>query len=126
MYKQLLKLSTVTATIVSSATLASNVLAQGTVALPSNPAKSVPSFVDLPAKIVNLFIPGLLSIVGFLAIFYLFRAGIQFARSNGDPKLIADARARIIFVIVGLVIIILAAVATQLINQLLLGNTSAI
>ncbi|MBI3341607.1 hypothetical protein HY024_00630 [Candidatus Curtissbacteria bacterium] len=92
--------------------------------LPNSPATKFTSAANLPAAIINTFVYPFLIILVFLTVFYIIRAGIQFVRSSGDPKVVADARSRLIFALVGLTIIILSYAITQLIDKLILGGTT--
>ena len=96
-----------------------------TVALPANPASKLnvgnPS--TLPSFLINTLLTPILSIIGFFAVFYIVLAGWKFVRSNGDPKGAEEARGRLTFAIVGLVIVILALALAQLVDKLILGTT---
>lgn len=95
------------------------------VTLPPNPATSISPSSDasLPSKLINILITPMLSIIGFFAVFYIVLAGWKFVRSNGDPKGAEEAKGRLTFAIVGLVIVILAIAMAQLVDKLILGGT---
>ncbi len=77
----------------------------------------------LPSVLINALLTPILAIIGFFAVFYIVLAGWKFVRSNGDPKGAEEARARLTFAIVGLVIVILAIAMAQLVDKLILGGT---
>jgi len=94
-------------------------------ALPANPATAITALNPqmLPSTIINIILTPILSIVGFFAVFYIVLAGWKFVRSGGDPKGAEEAKGRLTFAIVGLVIVILAIALTQLVDKLILGGT---
>jgi hypothetical protein len=106
----------------------SPILAYG---LPSNTAPNLCNSSDLcisnpkilPSVLINTLLTPVLSIIGFFAVFYIVLAGWKFVRSNGDPKGAEEAKARLTFAIVGLVIVILAIALAQLVDKLILGTT---
>lgn len=94
--------------------------------LPQSPASKLQNADSLPSTIINLFIVPVLAILGFMAVLYIFLAALKFIRSGGDPKAAAEARARLTYAIVGLVVIILSVILTQIIDKLILGGTGTI
>jgi hypothetical protein len=56
-------------------------------------------------KIINI----VLSVMGALAFLFLIIAGLRYTVSQGDPTRVADAKRMIIYTLVGLVVIALAA-----------------
>jgi hypothetical protein len=108
----------------------SEVVAQ--VDLPNSPTDPVmgPSlFSDpsrLPTTIISVFLPPILTVLGFTTVLYIILAGNKFIRSSGDPKAAEEARGRLTFAIVGFVIIILALLLTQLVDRFILGETGAV
>lgn len=55
--------------------------------------------------IINLAIKGLIGVGFLLAFIYLLIAGINFITSSGEPTKVAAARKKIIFSIVGIIVI---------------------
>lgn len=93
------------------------------VTLPESPAKNFTSSgSQLPSEIINRFITPFLSILSFITVLYMFLAGLKYIRSRGDPKSAAEARARMIFAVFGLVIMILSLGLSQLIDKLILNS----
>lgn len=68
----------------------------------------------------------ILTIISFLAALYIVLAGFKFVRSGGDPKAVEEARSRLVFAIVGFVVLILAVAITQIVDKVILGGTGVI
>ncbi|MBI2598714.1 hypothetical protein HYW40_00630 [Candidatus Curtissbacteria bacterium] len=107
----------------------------GTTSQPaSTNTSSCQNFIDCLSKIksptdVNKFpdesgtiIPIALGIGGMLTVVFIIISGIQFITSGGDPKGAAAARARLIYAIIGFIILILAFAVLQIIDKLFLSS----
>src|SRR3989344_4067927 len=64
------------------------------------------------------------SIAGILAVIMIMYSGIQWIMSGGDPKSIEGARNRLVYSIVGLVVIIGSFAIVSLVISMLGGNPS--
>lgn len=92
--------------------------------LPASPTDRFGTGEDLPTRLINGFINPILIIFSFLAVLYIVLAGFKFVRSSGDPKGAEEARRRLIFAILGFVILILATAITQIINRIVLRTNT--
>lgn len=81
---------------------------------------------DLPTRLINVFLPGILGIAGFITVIIIVISGIQFVTSSGNPEAAAAARSRLIYAIIGFVIIILAFTITQIVDVLFLGRSGVV
>lgn len=70
-------------------------------------------------------LPIVLGIAGFITVIIIVISGIQFITSSGNPEAATAAKNRLVYAIVGFVVIILAFAALQIINALFLGTTIA-
>lgn len=68
-------------------------------------------------------IPIILMLAGFLTVIIIIISGLQFIISSGDPESAAKARSRLIFAIIGFIVIILAFAILRIIDMLFLGTT---
>ena len=94
--------------------------------LPDSPTIKFGTGADLPTQIINAFLMPILTVLSFLAALYIVLAGFKFVRSGGDPKAVEDAKNRLVFAIVGFVVLILAVAITQIIDKVILGGTGVI
>lgn len=79
----------------------------------------------LPAFISNII--SLITLVAGLALLFNFVfAGLQWVTSQGEPKQIENARNKIFFSIIGMVIIAAAYVVTAIISRIFFGSYDAI
>lgn len=83
------------------------------------------TYTTLPSQLVNAFLPVVLGLAGFAAVIFIIISGIQFITSGGNPEAAAKARGRLIYAIIGFVIIILSFAILQIVNQLFLGTNVA-
>lgn len=97
----------------------------GKIPLPLSPTQKFRAE-GLPAKIVSEVLPIILVLGGFLAVVVIVISGIQFVLSGGNPEGAAAAKNRLIYAIVGFIIIILAFAVLQIVNRLFLGNTGIV
>ena len=93
--------------------------------LPPSPARgfSGPQFV---AQLITKVLPLVLSIGGFIAVIVIIISGIQFVLSSGNPEAAGAAKNRLVYAIVGFIIIILAFAILQIVDRLFLGNTGIV
>ncbi len=91
-----------------------------------NPIKSptLSKFSDtgLVGTLVSTIIPVALGIGGMLTVIFIIISGIQFVTSGGDPKGAAAAKDRLVYAIIGFIILILAYAILQIIDKLFLGT----
>lgn len=76
----------------------------------------------LVAKIIGDVLPVVLGIAGFLTVIFIVVSGIQFITSSGNPEAAAGARSRLIYALVGFIIIVLSFAILQIVNFLFLGS----
>src|SRR3989338_5806339 len=86
------------------------------------PGLKNPTEQNLPARIINDFLPSILTIAGFITVIVIVISGIQFILSSGNPEATATARGRLIFALVGFALIVLAYAILQIVNMLFLGT----
>jgi hypothetical protein len=58
-----------------------------------------------------------------LALFYLIWGGLSWITSEGDKQRLAQARTRIVFAIIGLIIVFLAYLIVNIVLGFFFGNT---
>lgn len=98
--------------------------------LPPPPAKLDVRFTayplnQLPSEIVSAIFPAVIVILGFIAVYYMVLASIRLIISRGDPEKVAEARSRLIYAVVGFIVLLLAFAALQIINRIFLGSSVA-
>ncbi|MCR4324721.1 MAG: pilin [Candidatus Curtissbacteria bacterium] len=76
----------------------------------------VPTLVEAALKVV-------LPIAGMITVLFIIFSGIQFITSGGNPEAVGKARGRLMYAIIGFVIILLAFAILQVVNRLFLGTT---
>lgn len=76
--------------------------------------------------LITAILPIVLSIAGFIAAIFIIISGIQFISSGGNPEAAAQARGRLIYAIIGFVIIILSFVILQIVDKIFLGSTGIV
>jgi hypothetical protein len=86
---------------------------------PTPPGFTSQSFI---VDLVSKFLPVALGLGGFLAIIVVVVSAIQFVTSNGNPDGAAAARGRLIFALVGFVLLILAFTLTKVIDTIFLKS----
>lgn len=80
-----------------------------TIPLPDGPTiTGIPNASGLPGALITLFFPLILVLLGFVAIYYIVVSAIRFTISRGNPEVVAEARSRLIWAVVGFIILILA------------------
>lgn len=73
--------------------------------------------------LVSTFLPVAIGIGGFISVIIVVISGLQFITSNGNPEGAAAARGRLIFALVGFVLLTLAFAITKVIDALLLRGS---
>ena len=93
----------------------------------SNITSPATNFSDqgLIGQVISKIIPIALGIGGMLAVIFIIISGIQFVTSGGDPKGAAAAKDRLVYAIIGFVILILAFAILQIIDKIFLGTSIA-
>ena len=74
------------------------------------------------STLVGLIIPIALGIGGMLTVVFIIISGIQFITSGGDPKGAAAAKDRLVYAIIGFIVLALAFAVLQIIDRLFLGT----
>ena len=94
--------------------------------LPAPPAGSRYTIsTGLPSQIISIFLPAVITILGFIAVYYMILASIRLIISKGDPEKVAEARSRLIYAVVGVIVLILAFAALQIVNRIFLDSSVA-
>ncbi|OGE10478.1 hypothetical protein A3A60_02955 [Candidatus Curtissbacteria bacterium RIFCSPLOWO2_01_FULL_42_26] len=93
--------------------------------LPDTPELTLKGFTagNLIGKLIGDILPIVLGIAGFLTVIFVIISGIQFVTSSGNPEAAAAARSRLIFALVGFIVIILAFAITQIVDRIFLGGS---
>ncbi len=88
------------------------------------PNTKPPGFGDttIIVDLVAQFIPIALGMGGFLSVIIIVISGLQFITSNGNPEGAAGARGRLIFALVGFVLLIIAYALTKVIDTIFLKS----
>lgn len=87
-----------------------------------SPTSSKFSETGLVGQLISTILPIALGLGGMLTVVFIIISGIQFITSGGDPKGAASAKDRLVYAIIGFVVLIIAYAALQIIDQLLLGR----
>ena len=92
--------------------------------LPELPKSPTSKFTrqDLITKLVSDIIPIVLGLAGFITVIMIVISGIQFITSSGNPEAAAAAKNRLVYAIIGFVVIILAFAILQIIDAVFLGT----
>lgn len=77
-------------------------------------------------NLITTILPIVLAVGGFVAVIFIIISGIQFISSGGNPEAAAQARARLMYAIIGFVIIILAFAILQIVDNIFLGGTGIV
>lgn len=76
--------------------------------------------------LVTNILPIIFGLAGFVSVIIIVISGIQFITSSGNPEAAAAARNRLIYALIGFVIIILAFAITQIIDKIFLGGSGVL
>jgi hypothetical protein len=79
---------------------------------------SLPLSTTTPASIIGLILPYVFGAAAIALLIYLVLGGLQVMTSQGEPKAMQSAQAKITNAVIGFVIIIIAFFIVQLIGQL--------
>ena len=90
--------------------------------VPGLPGK-FPTEQGLVANILTAVLPIILTLAGFITVIVIVVSGVQFITSGGNPEAAAAAKNRLVFAIIGFIIIILSYAILQIVNRLFLGAT---
>jgi len=96
----------------------------------ANPFTGIAVPVTQPANIVNVnstnlgniitqLLPYVFALAAILLLIYLVLGGLQLMTSQGDPKAVEGARAKITNALIGLIVIVLAYAIVKLLGQIL-------
>lgn len=84
--------------------------------------QKLPPDAGLVTTISAIIIPVTLGIGGMLTVIFIIISGIQFITSGGDPKGAAAAKDRLVYAIIGFIVLALAFAALQIIDRIFLGT----
>ena len=73
-------------------------------------------------KLITNIIPIVLSIAGFFTVIFIVISGLQYVLSSGNPESAAKAQGRLIYAIIGFVIIILAFGILRVVDSIFLNS----
>ncbi|MDO8487135.1 MAG: hypothetical protein Q7S45_02505 [Candidatus Curtissbacteria bacterium] len=76
----------------------------------------------LVGQLISTILPIALGIGGMLTVVFIIISGIQFITSGGDPKGAASAKDRLVYAVIGFIVLILAYAALQIISGVFLGK----
>lgn len=72
--------------------------------------------------LISDILPIVLGLAGFITVIIIVISGIQFITSSGNPEAAGAARNRLIYAIIGFVVIILSFAILQIVNSIFLGT----
>ncbi len=81
-----------------------------------------PTHVGLVGTLISKIILVALGVGGMLTVIFIIVSGIQFITSGGDPKGAAAAKDRLVYAIIGFIVLALAFAVLQIIDRLFLGT----
>lgn len=121
-------LTTVTIFFISVANIHAVIPDGGSGNLPKSEAEQFGGFTysGLIGQVITRILPIILTIAGFITVIVIIISGIQFVLSSGNPEAAAAAKNRLIYAIVGFIIIVLAFAILQIVNRIFLGNTGIV
>ena len=99
--------------------------AQLAINLPPTPTTPITTSAGLPGQIVTVFFPVIITILGFIAVYYMVLASIRLIISKGEPEKVAEARSRLIYAVVGVIVLVLAYAFLRVINDIFLNSSAA-
>ncbi len=89
------------------------------------PGSQPPGFSEntFVTDLISKFLPIAIGLGGFLSVILVIVSGLQFITSSGNPEGAASARGRLIFALVGFVLLTLAFAITKVVDTLLLRGS---
>lgn len=87
------------------------------------PGARFTSQAGLVGQILTEIIPLVLGIAGFLTVIMIVVSGIQFITSSGNPEAAGAARSRLMYALIGFIIIVLSFAILQFINTVFLKTS---
>lgn len=93
---------------------------------PGTPDLSKTTEIDAIVKILNVSLNIIMIVGGFLALFNLISAGYTYMTSGGDSKKLSEVNTKILFTVIGLVVLILAPVGAAIIGIIIFKDATAI
>lgn len=66
-------------------------------------------------SIISTVLPLVLTVAGFILLFYLIFSGFQYLMSGGDPKAIQQAKLNLTYAVVGFVVVLGSYLVVQLV-----------
>lgn len=76
----------------------------------------------LVGTLIGTMIPIALGVGGMLTVIFIIISGIKFITSGGDPKGAAAAKDRLVYAIIGFIVLILAFAALQIVDKIFLNS----
>ncbi len=76
----------------------------------------------LLGTLISTIIPIAIGIGGMLTVIFIIISGIQFVTSGSDPKGASAAKDRLVYAVIGFIVLILAYAALQIIDKLFLNS----
>ncbi len=72
--------------------------------------------------LLGLILPIAIGIGGMLTVIFIVLSGIQFITSGGDPKGASAAKDRLVYAVIGFIVLILAFAVLQIIDKIFLKS----
>ena len=85
-----------------------------------------PSEEGFIGNLITTILPIILALGGFITVVFIIISGIQFITSSGDPEAAGRARGRLIYAIIGFIVIILSFAILQIVDTLFLGGSGIV
>ncbi len=89
---------------------------------PSLPGAKYTSEAGLVGRLISDIIPIVLGVGGFVAVIMIVISGIQFITSSGNPEAAGAAKNRLVYALIGFVVIIMSFAILQVVNALFLNS----
>lgn len=86
------------------------------------PGAKYTSEANLVGRLISDIIPIILGVAGFVAVIMIVISGIQFITSSGNPEAAGAARNRLVYALIGFVVIIMSFAILQVVNALFLNS----
>jgi hypothetical protein len=82
--------------------------------------------IDAVIKILNVALNLVMIVGGMFALFNFIWAGFTYMNSHGDPKKISEVNSRLLFTVIGIVVLVLAPVGAAVIGIIVFKDATAI